>query len=193
LVDNEAMSMIISKNLCLLQPCNFPPQLFLIKSAENFELVDLSGRHSDDQSIQDINITISDNYVIEWNSSRQIGGWIDTQYVSPDSYWIRSYKIIENHQSSNTPDQQETENIKFKIEFNSQATLSNQIHAELSEHLTYEQDKNIYLIARDGHRVRSDNANIDRLTNSSKIYIFDILNGRVQPRTIFLSIPLYSN
>ena len=60
---------------------------------------------------------------------RQIGGWIDTQYVSPDNYWIRTYKIIKNTEAE-TENEAESE-AKLKLELNSETLLPTQIHAEL--------------------------------------------------------------
>ena len=64
-----------------------------------------------------------------WNDTfRQIGGWIDTQYVSPSNYWVKTYRIVSNQTEAN-------------IELTHTVTLPGAIHGELERIDVFEKDK----------------------------------------------------
>lgn len=55
------------------EPCNLCPHLYQIKGLE-LSPVSLAKREQVDETQQDTNLIISDNHLIEWNSSRLIVG-----------------------------------------------------------------------------------------------------------------------
>ena len=56
--------------------------------------------------------------------TRQIGGWVDTQYVSPSAYWIKLYRVT----SDNT------------IVLNTTTTVPDAVHGELERISVFEHD-----------------------------------------------------
>merc|ERR1719192_2549405 len=113
---------------------------------------------------QDIHLIISDNHLIEWNSSRQIGGWVDTQYISPAIFWIRTYKL--ERKIANNGNDELTTNESLSISLHTESIMPDGVHGELSLMQTYEYQNRVHIIARDGWRIRNETANSERLRNS---------------------------
>jgi hypothetical protein len=80
---------------------------------------------------------------------------LDTRFSSPTLYWIRAYEM---------DDQAIIEENNSCITFKNQLQVSDEIHGELIDHQIYRNDKSIYLLARDGYRVRPSKMNQDRKT-----------------------------
>ena len=115
---------------------------------DDFTEIDLDAREEVDETQMDTHLTITERYLVEWNTSRyiccwnkkrvskyirrtyiyllrQIGGWVDTQYVSPESYWIKIYKINQNR----------------TIQLTRTLNLPEVIHGELERISVFEHDK----------------------------------------------------
>ena len=80
------------------------------------------------------------------NTSRQIGGWISTSFTEPQRYFLRLYRINVNLE-------------KAALELVSDLDVpSGQIHGELLSHQIYEaEDGGVFLMAKDGYRIRDTN------------------------------------
>jgi len=166
-IDNEAMGMSISSKLMLFEPCNFPPRLFYIENTENIVPVDLSNRIEANLEEQEIHIALSDNFLIEWNSSRQIGGWVDTRYRSPATFWIRTYKIERTYSYSSCNESTVSDDENLSIVLHTESVRPNGLHGEFGVDFmqAYEHENKVYIIARDGWRIRNETADSERLRN----------------------------
>ena len=76
-MENEALTVNASTNFIHLVPYEMTELLYWINSDAS-ALLDLTipAEEPEDEIPQDIQRTISANYMIAWNSSKQIGAWI---------------------------------------------------------------------------------------------------------------------
>jgi len=80
------------------------------------------------------------------NTSRQIGGWISTAFTEPQRYFLRLYRF-ENVNSAD-PALKRLSDLDLP---------RGHIHGELLSHQIYESNDGVFLLAKDGHRVRESN------------------------------------
>jgi hypothetical protein len=80
------------------------------------------------------------------NTSRQIGGWISTAFTEPQRYFLWLYRF--QNVNSAAPALERLSDLDLP---------RGQIHGELLSHQIYESENGVFLIAKDGHRVRDSN------------------------------------
>lgn len=171
-MDNEALTMNVSNNFIHLVPYEMPESLYVVDASrtEMNELYFPLEPTGDPDDRCEVYRTVSNNHCIAWNSSKQTGGLIAPSFSSPEKYWFRTYRInrcalIENNRNC--------------LEKITDVEVPDTIHGELSGHCVYESYSRLYLVAKDGFRVRSDNKNPERIEASSRVVLIDLHNGQL--------------
>ncbi|CBY18000.1 unnamed protein product [Oikopleura dioica] len=189
-VDNEALNINISKNFIQCTPCDYPDEIYSIQKGPNyFKKLDLPQDKPENEAQEYYHQKISDNHLLVWsraqnslksailNTSRQIGGWISTAFTEPQRYFLRLYRF-ENVNSAD-PALKRLSDLDLP---------RGHIHGELLSHQIYESNDGVFLLAKDGHRVRESNKLSDREMYSSRVHVINLLTGE-----LIWSGPVFSN